>query len=60
MNELIEQHGKTLYWLIGMLAPLLVILVQIATGFTSTPLMILMLTWFGLALFIYIGVYEDQ
>lgn len=59
MNKLIERHGKALFWLFGMFIPVIVILIQMLVGFVSSPLTILMITWFGIALFIYLGVYEE-
>ena len=60
MNELINKYGKELFWLIGLIIPLLLILAQMIVGNLSSPLTILMFTWFGIALFIYIGADNDD
>ncbi len=55
MNEFINKYGKELFWLIGLVIPILLIIAQMAVGNLSSPLTILMFTWFGISLFIYIG-----
>lgn len=60
MHEFIVKNGKALFWVIGLFIPIIVILVQLFAGWDNTPLNIVMFTWFGVALFIYLGVYEED
>ena len=60
MNEFVERHGKALFWLIGIIFPILVVIAQIMAGYISTPLNIFMLCWFGTGLFLYIGSYDEE
>ena len=60
MNEFINKNGKILFWVIGFFVPIIIILAQLFAGWANTPLNILMFTWFGVALFVYLGVYEEN
>lgn len=59
MNQFAKIEGKTIFWIVGFLVPLLIVAVQVLFGVGSTPLIIFALTWFGVALLIYLGVYEE-
>lgn len=62
MNQLwnsISRNLKPLFWIVGFMIPLIFILIQVFFNFGTAPLMILMFSWFGIALFIYLGIYEE-
>ena len=60
MQEFINKNGKELFWVIGFFVPIIIILAQLFTGWANTPLNIIMFTWFGIALFAYLGIYEED
>ena len=60
MNQfLTERNRKLLYGFIGFGVPAIFILLQVLFGFGTLPLMVLMMSWFGMALFIYLGLSEE-
>ncbi len=59
MNEFVNKHGKDLFWLIGFIIPILLILAQMISGNVTSPLTILAFTWFGIAILLYIGTEEE-
>ena len=59
MNQLANVQAKTVFWIVGFIIPLLIVITQVLLDFGSTPLMVLAMTWFGVALIIYLGVYEE-
>ena len=59
MNLTMSEQNKVLFWIIGFIVPLLFVAFRILFSVGSAPLMILALAWFGIALLIYLGVYEE-
>ncbi len=60
MNQFLnERNKKLLYGLIGFGIPAIFILAQILLGFGSVPLMVLMLSWFGISLLMFLGLSEE-
>ena len=56
---LTDRNKKLLFGLIGFGVPLIFILAQILFGFGTVPLMVLMLSWFGVALLMFLGLSEE-
>ncbi|MCK4266760.1 MAG: hypothetical protein KAX31_05720 [Thermoplasmata archaeon] len=60
MNQyLTERNKRMLYGFIGFGVPAIFILLQVFFSFGTLPLMVLMMSWFGMALFIYLGLSEE-
>ena len=61
MNQFLETKGKSiLFAFLGFGVPLIFLAAQVFLNFGNLPLMILMLSWFGLALLLYMGVSGDD
>jgi hypothetical protein len=59
MNQFIEDKGrKMLFGFLGFGVPLIFLAIQVFLGWGSLPLMILMLSWFGLAVLLSMGIDE--
>jgi threonine/homoserine/homoserine lactone efflux protein len=57
MNQFLETKGRTiLFTFLGFGVPLIFLAAQVFLSFGNLPLMILMLSWFGVALLFYMGV----
>jgi len=60
MNQFLnDRNRKYLFGLIGFGIPAVFILAQILFGFGSVPLMVLMMSWFGLSLLMFLGLSEE-
>jgi len=60
MNQFLnDQNRKYLLGIIGFGIPAVFILAQIIFGFGSVPLMVLMMSWFGIALLMFLGLSEE-
>ena len=53
-----ERNMRLLLGVLGFGVPVIFILAQIIFGFGNLPLMVLMLSWFGIALLILLGLSE--
>jgi hypothetical protein len=61
MNQFFDSTTKKLlYGFLGFGVPAILLLMQAFLGWGTLPLMIITLTWFGLALFLYLGLSEDE
>ena len=61
MNQFLDSDTKKLlFGMLGFGVPLLFLLLQVFLGLGNLPLMIIMLSWFGVALFIFVGITEDD
>ena len=61
MNQFFDSATKKLtLGFLGFGVPTILLLIQIILGWGSLPLMIVALTWFGCALFFYVGMIEDD
>jgi hypothetical protein len=59
MNQFIEDKGrKMLFGFLGFGVPLIFLAIQVFLGLGSLPLMILMLSWFGLDVLLSMGIDE--
>jgi hypothetical protein len=54
-----ERNKRLLFGFIGFGVPAIFILLQVLFDFGTLPLMVVMLSWFGIALLIYLGVSEE-
>ena len=60
MNQFLnDRNRKYLLGLIGFGIPVIFILAQVIFGFGSVPLMVLMMSWFGIALLMFLGISEE-
>lgn len=59
MNLTANVQARTIFWIVGFIIPFLIIVAQVLLDIGSAPLVVFALTWFGLALIIYLGVYEE-
>ncbi len=60
MNQFLNSRSKKfLYGLIGFGIPAIFILAQILWGFGTVPLMVIMMSWFGISLLIFLGLSEE-
>jgi hypothetical protein len=53
-----DRNQKLLFGAVGFGVPIIFILVQILFGIGTLPLMVLMLSWFGISLLIFLGLSE--
>ncbi|MDO9536736.1 MAG: hypothetical protein Q7J68_00265 [Thermoplasmata archaeon] len=61
MNQFItSKYGKFLYGFLGFGIPMIFLIAQVFLSWGNLPLMILMLSWFGVALLLYTGLGEDE
>ena len=61
MNQLLDTRGKKmLFAFVGFGVPALFLFLQVFFSVGTVPLMILMMTWFGFALLMYLGLTEDD
>jgi hypothetical protein len=54
-----DRNKRLLFGLLGFGVPAAFILAQIIFGFGTIPLMVIMLSWFGMALLIFLGLSEE-
>jgi hypothetical protein len=60
MNQFMETTGRRmLFGFLGFGVPLIFLAAQVFLGFGNLPLMILMLSWFGLALLLFLGISDE-
>lgn len=59
MNPTANVQARTVFWIVGFILPLLIVLAQVLLDIGSTPVLVFALTWFGVALIVYLGVYEE-
>ena len=60
MNQFIEDNGMNmLFGFLGFGVPLIFLAIQVFLGWGSLPLMILMLSWFGLAVLLSMGLGDE-
>ena len=61
MNQFFDSTTKKLLFaFLGFGVPVIILLLQTFLGWGSLPVMIIALTWFGFALFFYVGLTEDD
>ena len=61
MNQFFDSATKKLaFGFLGFGVPVILLLLQIFLGWGSLPLMIFAITWFGAALFFYVGMTEED
>ena len=61
MNQFFDSTTKKLLFaFLGFGVPVILLLLQTFLGWGSLPLMIIAFTWFGFALFFYVGLNEDD
>lgn len=54
-----DRNKRLLFGILGFGVPAVFILAQILFGFGTIPLMVIMLSWFGVALLIFLGLSEE-
>ncbi len=61
MNQFFDSVTKRLiFGFLGFGVPAIILMLQIFLGWGSLPLIIIAITWFGFALFFYLGITEDD
>lgn len=61
MNQFMHSEGhKILFGFLGFGVPLILLAIQVFLGIGNLPLVILTLSWFGLALLLYTGLTDDE
>lgn len=53
-----DRDLKLIFGAVGFGVPIIFIILQVIFGFSTLPLMVLMFSWFGIALLMYLGLSE--